>query len=223
MRHKIKIAVACIALGVLSNLLVAWGCVVYGSRDPQRVFLVRDADAAAIGWTWPVPSDWPEPNRAGLSKGFGWEQFNVGHEEPVPPAMLTPDMHPVWSPHSTTRNRSGFPFLSFEARWITPQSPEEVQRLQSSQWHRWGWWYNNGFWVEFANGMTLPLRPVWPPFLAGSALWAGIWALLLPVPRFIRSRRRQARGLCEACRYPVAGLDVCPECGKQARRAVRTH
>jgi|GEM_PF-4938429 len=45
---------------------------------------------------------------------------------------------------------------------------------------------------------------------------AGVAASLLPGPGAVRAfvrRRRRSAGLCVRCRYPLAGLPRCPECG----------
>jgi hypothetical protein len=222
MRRILKIAVLCIALGVVTNLLVAWCCVFVGHETFSRTMAVQDAQAVAIGWLWPMPDDWPDPNMANRFRGIGWEQLNVHCQEPVPQSMMTPNMHPYWSPHSTTRQRSGLPFMAFESRSTTPQSPDEVQHLHSSFWYRWAWLYDNGLTIPSAPGsnelFTLPLRPVWPAFLAGTAFWAIVWYAPFAATRFLRTLCRRAHGLCVTCRYPVRNLDTCPECGTLTRR-----
>lgn len=79
--------------------------------------------------------------------------------------------------------------------------------------------------MEYSVGhalLILPLRPIFP-----EALWSvGFFACLSflasrPVVWWGRARRagRARRGFCVKCRYPLGGLDVCPECGK-ARQCV---
>lgn len=67
------------------------------------------------------------------------------------------------------------------------------------------------------DSRILPLRPLWPGFLANSLLYSGVLLLLAMSPfaqrRFIRYLRLQ-RGLCPSCAYPMGGSEVCSECGR---------
>ena len=220
MRRGIRTMALLLLLGVSTNLLLAWLCVLLNGERLHRAMSVQDAEAAAIGWLWPVANTWPEPNRANRFTAFGFEQLNVACEEPVPPAMMSPGMHPWWSPHSTTRERAGIPFLAFEARSIVPQSPAELAQIQGGLWSRMAWHYDHGYWVSFRNSLTctLPLRPVWPGFALNCLIFSIGWALVLPVPRKLRCQRRRSLQLCVNCRYSVKGLDRCPECGTEVHR-----
>jgi hypothetical protein len=62
---------------------------------------------------------------------------------------------------------------------------------------------------------ALPLIPIWPGFLANTALYAIPWTLLLGFGPARRSLRRR-RGLCPACAYDLRATPPgapCPECG----------
>ena len=65
----------------------------------------------------------------------------------------------------------------------------------------------------------LPLRPIWPGFIANTLIFAtGLW-LLVAAPFQIRRVRRKRQGLCVKCGYDLRGRDgasqsqICPECG----------
>lgn len=58
----------------------------------------------------------------------------------------------------------------------------------------------------------IPLTPMWPGFLADTALFAGLFGL----PWFVGSTRRawrRRRGVCVRCGYERRGAERCPECG----------
>jgi hypothetical protein len=63
----------------------------------------------------------------------------------------------------------------------------------------------------------------WPAFFISFAIncvWClGLLQLVMWIRRW-RSARAVARSLCASCRYPVAGLASCPECGTANPRAV---
>ncbi len=65
---------------------------------------------------------------------------------------------------------------------------------------------------------SFPVRPLWPGFALNTLLYAAIgWSIVrafLSSLWFVIRHRRSQRGLCVACKYPVRGLAVCPECGR---------
>lgn len=69
-------------------------------------------------------------------------------------------------------------------------------------------------WPNGISGLrALPLRPIWPGFLADTAVFASMWSVV-PVAIATRRALRRRRGLCPSCGYPLApGTDRCPECG----------
>jgi hypothetical protein len=63
---------------------------------------------------------------------------------------------------------------------------------------------------------ALPVRPIWPGVAADTAVYAGVWWLLLLAPGQLRRRLRRRRGRCTRCGYDLTGLTPgapCPECG----------
>ncbi len=65
--------------------------------------------------------------------------------------------------------------------------------------------------------LALPLRPVWPGFLFNTlffALPAAAVMMAVRLIRLVRLRRRDSGGLCIWCRYELADLATCPECGR---------
>lgn len=69
--------------------------------------------------------------------------------------------------------------------------------------------------------LDIPLRPIWPGFLANWIVWTALawlgWEIYRARVFFYlgrRRRRRQARGECTACGYALEELKTCPECGQ---------
>ena len=73
--------------------------------------------------------------------------------------------------------------------------------------------------VTQATGVVIPLRPIWPGFVADGLLFAAIaaaatWVLTRPA-RFLIESSRARRGWCLCCGYDLR-FDLargCPECG----------
>jgi hypothetical protein len=70
-----------------------------------------------------------------------------------------------------------------------------------------------------------PLRPKFLPysaspvgFAANSILFGALLAVATGIAHAIGRAHRRARGLCPRCKYPLADLPTCPECGEALRR-----
>lgn len=61
----------------------------------------------------------------------------------------------------------------------------------------------------------IPLRPIWPGFVANWIVLTSSHYALFTFALFVRDRFRQRRGLCPRCAYELVGMieDGCPECG----------
>ena len=95
-------------------------------------------------------------------------------------------------------------------------------------------WYSEtgSIWASFRSGVALSATPpnsindvLWKrypimPLPLGFAVNTLFYASLLGAPVLgyaaLKRRRRAKRGLCTGCAYDVTGVDVCPECGRQA-------
>lgn len=64
---------------------------------------------------------------------------------------------------------------------------------------------------------ALPYFVYWPGLRGNSALFAGLWAVLLFGPGTARRRLRRQRGACSACGYDLrdSSAERCPECGQE--------
>lgn len=110
----------------------------------------------------------------------------------------------MWSGAYPTSNAAICNGAFFPARFVPRLAPRDLCILPSAA----------------AHDMPLPLRPIWTPFLASSAIWALGWAGLLwcvvTTPRTVRRLYRRRLGRCTACGYDRKTLPAslpCPECG----------
>ncbi len=131
--------------------------------------------------------------------------------------------------------RAGWPWASVEAtllalppeaganpppytdeRWTGAlPTPSWLLELTGHQRDATGQW-NQSFSIR---STILPYRPLWPGFLANTAIYAlALWLPFFGATAWRRARRRR-RNRCPACGYSRAGLAAhapCPECGGAA-------
>ena len=69
---------------------------------------------------------------------------------------------------------------------------------------------------------TLPLRPIWPNFVANTLFYAIVIWVLAGGPFALRRDLRVRRGLCPKCAYPMSESAVCSECGATLATGVAT-
>jgi hypothetical protein len=112
---------------------------------------------------------------------------------------------------------AGWPLISL-GYWLSDTSLTAPDRYH----YFYGWrpaWYArrapNRLWA-------LPLRPIWPGFLANGLLYFCAAVLPCMLAATVRRAARLRRGRCPACRYDLSGLppgSPCPECAAEPRRA----
>lgn len=219
--------VACVIIGALGTLAVAWSCAVWGSGS------LRPRAESGYSGTVRGATDW------------------LGARlRPVMPPELTsmqddaPLMISWWS-----RSGAGVSYdrMLLNSRGEVPQLVIVRAGLPLRCVWAYSWLDNQGFIasmsslkpLRYEGGIEPPgwLRPVrastesWPPgpmpiatrfivkgFALNTAFFAAIAFVLWSAPALVRRRVRRARGHCSACGYDLKGakLAECPECG--ARR-----
>lgn len=163
----------------------------------------------------------------------------VEHRTSLPPALPMPwpadpnehamDLaardYPVRDPDATVR----WPNNAKHTTWVAEFRGVPFRCLC-------GWWADGTFsgaaptqmtsFIELPRGeygppWRLPVTPVWTGLLANTVFWGWLafasWRLVSAEWRRlsrITPNDRRARGLCEKCEYPRAGIEgPCPECG----------
>lgn len=209
-------------LGISTTIAVAWvlslsvgvepegrgHSVVLGSehyadeRGYARLSYTIDQD---VGWPFGVPSDWPAPWYVSSDRGLAW-QFSV--------ALSGPPTEPTAGGATTLW---GFPFLALRSDRASSREGHVI----SGVWHRGvlvaGRPLKPGDTSFILGERRLPLKPAWPGFIADAMIWGAAWFGLLTLVRWFRECRRVRKGLCRKCRYDVAHLPRCPECGLEIR------
>jgi len=78
---------------------------------------------------------------------------------------------------------------------------------------------------EYRDTRRIPMSIIPLGFAANTVLYAScVWALLILLPRALRTHLRQRRGCCTACGYDLRGAahERCPECGAPAIASLRS-
>jgi hypothetical protein len=161
-----------------------------------------------LAWPIDVPDDWPAPRfgavgwAPGVSGTRAWfEHYSGGGRIPA----VTPY-------YGAGRSHVGLPLaaLSYEDAFTeTPPALDlGVWRMGIPLWHG-----------EYGIERRLPVMIRWPGFVIDTLFWGAMWLALLAAIRSLRARCRSKRGLCARCRYELAGLTVCPECGTPDSRS----
>lgn len=192
---------AAIAIGV------AWGCLLWCPAEtprPKGRFLSgghRVTDALS---------------RYGTFDGFAvFELRGVGWE--MDHALGSSRRFHHASPLNTnkiTRTYAGWPFLCL---W------GEQRTLAAKQTDWWIISFPNLPWSNAATRSYAPLAPLWPAFMANTALYGALTIVLKMAARSARRSYRRSRGCCPYCGYLTAGPVLltgqtqCSECGQHIR------
>lgn len=195
MKRSILTITIFLLLGVVINVAVAWGYVLWVPMD-NFVNLAEQEVRQRIPPDVTVRSDLfffngmeiEQPGRSILMLA-ATEVDSRGIDSAVP---LYWELHAGWPTMSLegtskmTETGVHYPFLLYLPEWL---------------WER----------VEY---FVVPLRPQWPGFAINTLLYGGVPWLLLCGPFELRRYRRRKRGLCVHCAYPIGESDVCTECGR---------
>lgn len=205
-------ALLCLVLGVVINILVAWGFMAFHAPTgttseyvmKERRWPVRSLD------TLGRPVAWMAENATGFAS---WTIIEgTLHAPPTaPPATTFSVPQPVRIMFGTEvkAEACGWPRLSM-VRWSEPSIPVT-------------------FWSDGIDisGMKrampsiveprLPIHPLWGGFIANALVFALPAAAVLLAPAVVRLLRRARRGVCLGCGYDARGLQRCPECGRAVR------
>lgn len=151
----------------------------------------RGSEAAARGWpaTPPRGVPWPDPTFWQLGGAFAYRHYDVRGESP-------------------SEGRSDFVMMISQYGWPLPVLEQ-----------RFMWWdAPDASMPQPQPGSPISLHPLGllaNPLIVGLSLWA-IIAVPWTAAVGVRRARRMRAGWCLACGYDLAGLDTCPECGRES-------
>lgn len=205
-----KTCIALLLLGVVINVLVAWGCTI-ANQNYLSGSEATPTDAEVRWWKQNVPFGNNHFELLTITKvaGFGVRVDFFGSDEAGRNTRI----------QSLVHRQGGFPLMAIEyVHWTNwglleaagPRDddppPEQVRGVWLMDLSRWGGQIHD-----------LPLRPIWFGFIADSLLYAAVlWGIVAAILLW-RNKRRLKRGLCPVCKYPIGSSAVCSECGTAIR------
>ena len=203
-RRAIKLVLFLLA-GVIINIAVAWGCIIFVAPFPIPFgeSLASDHDREhliALGW---------EPkggSRTDLRQ-------TVGQTFGLTCRMIREMSKPGQSRLAVDASRefhAGFPMRSMFG-----------EQLSIGEFGRSTWIFVSGrpapeWRSDLEQPRTLPFTPIWPGFAINTIFYAAVLWVLSAVPGKVRRWRRIKRGQCASCGYSLRGtpeIEKCPECG----------
>jgi len=218
MKRRVGIAALCCLVGVVINVLVAWGITLCENPFARRS---QAQPATALKWPTDVPTDWPDlPDHSDVASGLGstyrYATWGTSLED-APPGPA-----PLALQHEFIRRvRLGWVLVAvgeygFPLRALRASSEQRTKPFTATSLH-------DRPWGQLARGLpvpksihafgALPVDPLWAGLLVNSLIYAIVtWIVARLFVAWRRARRRR-RGLCPRCAYDLAGLDTCPECG----------
>jgi hypothetical protein len=248
-RRRVLLGTLALVAGVIATYATAWMAVAFAPIGKVRV---KNWEATAQGWQheelrwpWPISGPLERPTDLDETRCFGlrireWYNFSNSiyvMDEADAALAVTNGLNPVVlrvyatqilvdPPCAFVRElRAGWP-LTCVRWWRDLGDDQNEKRLFEVRggWNPWSWprlLRMPGLPVEH----MLPLRPLWPQFIANVLIWAlalaGVVSGFAWIVHGRRVKRRRRRGWCLACGYNLAGLaphQACPECGTPRAR-----
>lgn len=204
MMFRAFIVLVFLALGAALNVAVAWACQIFSSTvsvelieapDPRIVPPARTGSAGSFG----------ARQRA---EGFG--RTNYWYLAAFQPLQQVRGVR--GSDPDLGLFQAGWPMRSLESRsgpgWRPVADNERA----------WAFKYGGSSTPKWLMDHQLPLYPLWVGFTVNTIFWGGAIPPAAFAFRRIRGVRRRGRGQCTGCGYPLGGVTVCPECGRNAVR-----
>jgi hypothetical protein len=189
-------------MGVMLTVLTAW------VSAWHKTTWTKKTEVSNSAWPAEVPTDWPPKVEQSVYEGLGkrlgiWialvePHFVTRGQErlQIPSSIYAYVAYEIGWPLRSMERIETYPSIDIEPLQSSLPVPQSLQRLGNEGWtHR------------------LPLVPIPLGFAVNTAFYGTLtWLGLVGLAWFARRSRRR-RGLCVACKYPIAGLAMCPECG----------
>ncbi|GAB5495759.1 MAG: hypothetical protein Phyf2KO_08390 [Phycisphaerales bacterium] len=220
--RRIVFIVAAGLIGLLLSIASSWIPTYIHTNNPQLGNPLNSPD-----WILPVPTDWPsKPNWTNAHYALGYSRYD---------SVALPL---GWGIGSTV-TRSGFPMRSMCTKRFSVGELFINREFDSIESHREhmrerdqapssysepdigalaGWYLGVSSTQSFfiRNEVRLPLRVIPLGFAVNWVFWTAVVLLIGWAPGALRRRNRVSKGLCIRCKYELAGLTTCPECGTQS-------
>lgn len=202
-RRWIARIVVFLLLGVVVNVAVAWGCVLWSSDlqsiDSSELYWpIRPP----VGYVRPTESNYDGHKRFGATKLGAWVLTDSGHSGRLELLLAGWPERSLYSERHYMKEIAGIPALT---RFDEPADFWEGIAIPS--------WM-----AKFRIFDCFPTRALWPGFAINTLFYAAILWLVFGAPLALRRWRRVRKGLCPKCAYPMGESDVCTECGSVVKR-----
>ncbi len=191
----VKRIALCLILGAVVNVGVAWGGHHFFKGPYDR--------AGVLSPEWPVevPNGWPQPLHANsYAHGIVRKDSYSAYEQEPTIEYLTSSLRLHYWTHNLVLFRVGWPLPSMRY-WTTDPPVDGSQHASKPQSHRLFRGYPNS---------PIPIGFTVNTLFYGAILFGPLFGVGV-----LKRRRRMKRGLCVWCAYDMAGLSVCPECGRE--------
>ncbi|MFG0274198.1 MAG: hypothetical protein ACF8QF_03990 [Phycisphaerales bacterium] len=184
--------------GAVVNVGVAWACDWWLPRARRG----HHGYGYEMEWPMQTPSHWPAPTRR------DW----IGRAGKVHITYIAEGPENDWAEYGTQKSLIGWPVPSLAYRVTWEQSERTID---ADQWR----WVTGAVVLSRDDGLTLlPYAIHWPGFVTNLIIFGTVAGAAKGIRRGAGALRRR-RGLCPRCKYAVADLPTCPECGETIRRA----
>lgn len=228
----IRHCVAVVLLGLLATILSAWASAWIAPAANRSIQFGYPKGQA---WTLSVPDSWPANPRG---KMYFAPQIDIieGSGPVIPPKTVRYRVRESLSTGSSRSPANVWTFLNGEdpryatdsvyIGWplhsMTHRGPTDARPIPKNSLFQ---LVHSGIpvpeikWLGFKSNRSLPLMPLWKPFLLSMVIYSllieSLFQLYLTRGRF-RRRKWRMNGSCLACGYVMEGLATCPECGSEA-------
>jgi len=212
MRRRVIGVLVFLLLGMITSVLVAWGCVYWGEW-----FNVKDG-----GWGY--------HDQAGISWGFardtafGFERLQLMQGFKFPSGLVIPgtdvplsgwvapqpssDPATPWSMHVA----AGWPLVSMACQTKLMDAQDKVAYSRDDAWQ-------NAIRIRDEDPMIvakpLPLRPIWANAAINTLIFAAAWWLLFIMLKLLGKGHRHLQSS-----RPSSERPICPRCGYDQRGAI---
>lgn len=200
-----------VACGVLLTVAVAWGCLLWSPAAARQ----------GVQFTGAGHPTTRAMSRHGEFDGYAlFEHQGIGWKlDYVIAARSKYHTSSRYNNNRLTRVWAGWPWFCLEGEELT----------LNAQNTRWALTTLRALpRADATRRSRVPLAPIWPAFIANTAVFATPFALVFAAVVFGRPFYRRLRGRCPHCAYSLRGLEpeqgqlTCPECGHPVGGASRT-